>query len=874
MQKTENSKALAYKYFLNLTIPEEQKDLSIAVKKARTGLLNFIKFTKTDYEVNWHHELVCNEIDGFLKDPERKRLMLFVGPRRGKSEIVSRRLPAYAFGLDPDKQIIATSYGADLASSMNRDVQRIIDSTEYKLVFPDTFLNSRHVKHMSKGSYVRTSDNFEIVGHKGAYRSAGVGGGITGQGADLCFEAATKVLTKNGYTPISELKVGDWVWSFNHDTRKSELARVEAVRSRRVSDVVQVETSGGRKMLCTPNHPFWTEERGYTRAEYLKNDTVLIASGIPVSEKDDSNYKLLQLPQSIRKAEIRIREVFKKWKRRFLLRTNMFSCPPCCEEQTEVQNLWEACKEKDFRLLLKRLQAKSKNFKRYFVSCLQQKHKAVESHNKILFDDLQGLSPLHSNERQRESEVQRRNRQHLSSNISKDETFNKAEGQFSVYNLSASEEITYSSYRREQEEQQSEESHNTMSQLPYSAPQVYKDSISSVSEYSGDEVTVYDIQVERNHNFFAEDVLVHNCIIDDPLKDWKEAMSPVRKQAVYDWYTSTLYTRLSAEGKVIIVLTRWAEDDLAGRLLKEAEANPEADQWEVISLPEIFEGDNEHVHAMDPRSEGDLLWPSKYSAKNIAKVKASVGSKVWASLFQQQPTPGDGTTFKSQWFGYYKELPEFDYTMASWDCTFNDSSGSDFVAGTVWGVKGINKYLIYLVNERLSFTNTLKEILKTCVMFPDLRGTIIENKANGPAILSVIESKIPRILKYTPTDSKVARAEAVSPVFEAGQIFLPDMYYAKNRETMPWIAQLLPMFIDQFKAFPFGKNDDMVDSTVQFLLKDSSAPQWLQDLANQVDASAKSDKIVDAAVAELMGWDLDRIAAQNDPSSWHGKLGF
>lgn len=545
-----SNKALALQFLKNPNVKDETITLAKNIRKARRNLLDFVTFTKSDYQVNWHHKLMCDEIDDFLKDPNRKRLMVFVGPRRGKSEIISRRLPAYAFGLNPNLQIIATSYGADLASAMNRDVQRVMDSAEYKMVFPNSYLNSRNVKNMAKGSYIRTSDKFELVNNKGAYRSAGVGGAITGMGADL-------------------------------------------------------------------------------------------------------------------------------------------------------------------------------------------------------------------------------------------------------------------------------------------------------------------------------------AIIDDPLKDWKEAMSPVRKQAVYDWYTSTLYTRLSAEGKVILVLTRWAEDDLAGRLLKEAEANSESDQWEVISLPEMFDTDNPYVHPLDPRSEGDLLWPEKYNLSNITKVKNSVGSKVWASLFQQQPSPGDGTTFKSQWFKYYDELPEFDYKMASWDCTFNDSKGSDFVAGTVWGVKGANKYLLYVVNERLSFTNTLKEIIRVNLLFPDLKGTIIENKANGPAIISVIESKIPKVLKYTPTDSKVARAEAVSPSFEAGNIWLPNAYYKKNRERFPWMEKHLNSFIEQFKAFPFGKNDDMVDSTTQFLLKDGNTPQWLQDLANKIDehsTTIKPDEAIDASVAEIMGWDIQD--SSTDVTGWKGALGF
>ncbi len=150
-------------------------------KQATESLINFITFTKPDYETNWHHKLICDEIDNLL-DGEYELLIVSTPPRFGKSEIVSRRLPAYKLGKDPDSSIIACSYSADLSSRMNRDTQRIIDDPLYSLIFPDTKLNSSNVRTTAQGTYLRNSDIFEIVNHKGVYRSCGVGGGITGMG--------------------------------------------------------------------------------------------------------------------------------------------------------------------------------------------------------------------------------------------------------------------------------------------------------------------------------------------------------------------------------------------------------------------------------------------------------------------------------------------------------------------------------------------------------------------------------------------------------------------------------------------------------------------------------------------------------------------
>ena len=154
----------------------------LARRKARTNLLDFTLYTKPDYETNWHHRTIARAIDRVVSG-ELKRLMVFVMPRSGKSELLSRRLPAYFLGRNPTKHIIACSYSSGLASRMNRDVQRIMESTRYRALFPDARLATG--KDRGGASWARNSELFEVVEHGGSYRSAGVGTGITGMGADL-----------------------------------------------------------------------------------------------------------------------------------------------------------------------------------------------------------------------------------------------------------------------------------------------------------------------------------------------------------------------------------------------------------------------------------------------------------------------------------------------------------------------------------------------------------------------------------------------------------------------------------------------------------------------------------------------------------------
>jgi predicted phage terminase large subunit-like protein len=145
--------------------------------EACESLISFAKATKPDYQVNWHHGVTARYLDRFARG-EIRRLMVFMPPRHGKSELVSRRLPAYILGREPDARLIISSYSADLATAMSRDVQDIIESETYRAVFPDTRLPG-------KGSRKKATESlFEIEGHRGGIRAAGVGGGVTGMGAN------------------------------------------------------------------------------------------------------------------------------------------------------------------------------------------------------------------------------------------------------------------------------------------------------------------------------------------------------------------------------------------------------------------------------------------------------------------------------------------------------------------------------------------------------------------------------------------------------------------------------------------------------------------------------------------------------------------
>ena len=437
-------------------------------RAARQSLAHFILYTTPHYLMGWVHQEICEKLDKFLQDVEDKkspRLIICMPPRSGKSQIVSRAFPAYAFGRDPNTSIIATSYSADLSTRFSRDVQRYMDSDQYREVFPETRL-------AQKGEgYIRTAELFEVVGYQGTYRSTGVGGGITGMGCSI-------------------------------------------------------------------------------------------------------------------------------------------------------------------------------------------------------------------------------------------------------------------------------------------------------------------------------------LVVDDPLKDRRDANSETIRGTLWDWYTSTAYTRLTHGGGVIVMATRWHMDDLVGRLLENQKDG--GDKWEVINYPAIAEENELH------RKEGEALHPERYPLDALLKIKAAVGSNDWNALYQQHPVPSTGAIFKSDWFQYWDKLPNhFDATCMSWDMTFKGTDTSDFVVGQVWGRKDGAFYLIDQFRGQWSFVETVQQVVYATQKYPRIIRKLIEDKANGSAIIDALKDKVTGIVPITPHESKEARASAITPLFEAKNVYFPPP------ERFPWVKDLL---IPELLNFPAGAHDDMVDS--------------------------------------------------------------
>lgn len=445
---------------------------------SRRNLSDFTNYTKPDFIEGWFNRIIAKELQQFYFDVmagKQPRLIIQAPPRSGKSELFSRRFPAWAFGQNPNLQIIAASYSTDLASRMNRDVQRIIDSEEYQGVFPETTLNGKNIATVS-GQSLRNSEIFEIVGHAGAYRSAGVGAGITGMGADI-------------------------------------------------------------------------------------------------------------------------------------------------------------------------------------------------------------------------------------------------------------------------------------------------------------------------------------GIIDDPVKDAKEANSQTIRDAVWDWYTTTFYTRLSPKSGILLGMTRWHEDDLAGRLLREMDND--GDQWRIVSFPAIAECDEEY------RNEGEALHPERYDLERLTKIKKAVGSQAWNALYQQRPSSKGGDIIKGAWFKRYSVLPRMKRIIITADTAQKTKQHNDYSVLLVAGVGhdgGV--YALDLIRGKWEAPELEQKVSDVWNKYKSLgvHKVYVEDKSSGTSLIQNIQRKqrIPIEGVQVDTD-KYTRVLGVQGYIESGYIYLPN--------DAEWIEDFIKE-CEAFTATDSHKHDDQVDAMV------------------------------------------------------------
>lgn len=293
-------------------------------------------------------------------------------------------------------------------------------------------------------------------------------------------------------------------------------------------------------------------------------------------------------------------------------------------------------------------------------------------------------------------------------------------------------------------------------------------------------------------------------VVDDPLKP--QDVSEATLASCKRWWTETVPSRFGNQstGRRVIIMQRLHEEDLAGLVLREP-------GWEVLRLPMRYEP-GAHCRTsigQDWRTrEGELLDPIRFPEDVVARMEREMGSRVAAAQLQQRPAPAAGAIFLRKWFKHYREPPaRFDQYVQSWDCAFKDTDGSDFVCGQVWGVRGGEYYLLDQVHDRLDLPGTCEAILRMRRAWPKAVTILVEDKANGPAVIQTLGKRVSGLTAIEPEGGKLARANAVAPLYEAGNVWHP------GPDRASWVDGTE----EEMATFPFAAHDDRVDACSQAL---------------------------------------------------------
>ena len=310
-------------------------------------------------------------------------------------------------------------------------------------------------------------------------------------------------------------------------------------------------------------------------------------------------------------------------------------------------------------------------------------------------------------------------------------------------------------------------------------------------------------------------------IIDDPISNRAQADSKTYRDRAWDWWTDVASTRLAPGAPVVLILTRWHHDDLAGRLL----AAEDGHTWRVVNIPAQAVATSP---GLDPlgRAEGEYMVSARgRSRAQWDAIRVRSGPRTWASLYQGSPTPDVGGLFPvAGWARYDRALwvergdgsrvvpeagadPDVELVQ-SWDFTFKDTKGSDYVVGQVWMRRGPRAYLLDQVRRRAGFAESVQMMRDLTARWPQAVTKLVEDKANGPAILNAVRGQVGGLVPVEPEGSKYARAAAITPFTAARDVVLPDPLLV---DGTTWVTELT----EEARDFPAAAHDDTVDAMSQ-----------------------------------------------------------
>lgn len=311
--------------------------------------------------------------------------------------------------------------------------------------------------------------------------------------------------------------------------------------------------------------------------------------------------------------------------------------------------------------------------------------------------------------------------------------------------------------------------------------------------------------------------------LDDPIRNRKEAASEAYRRAIWEWYLYDIHSRLEPHGFIVLIMTRWHDDDLAGRIL----VSPEASRWTVVNLPALARDDD-----ILGRKRGAALWPDRFNQQMLQEKRLIMGD-AFEALYQGSPVSEQGAIFLSKWMQRYTTPADhYDLVVQSWDCANKATEISSYGVCTTWGVRRDRKAeLLHVFRRRMTYPELKLEAQargkRAAVVDRPADLILVEDKGNGIALIQDLRAcaDVPPIIAVEPDADKITRASNESIAYAAGNVLHPF----PNETNTVW----LPDFEHEMKTFPHAAYADQVDSVSQFL-------KWLRSQNLNIEGAAST----------------------------------
>lgn len=647
-------------------------------------------------------------IDAIMDTEHERYVIVNAPPQVGKSTYCGILLPFWITGMFPQWQVMYISYSDDFSTARGKDVR-----TLHNLFGPELF-GSRIDPDFTMAT------DWRVTGGRGGMLSVGVGGLITGRPGH-CFPGDTLVSTPDGPQRIDHLaQYGGMVWGYDHAVEEVVPRSIVAGASKGCKSLVEVEFTSGRVVHCTADHPIFVVGVGYVEAGLVE-----VGSKVRAVRND-----ALRCVREARDDEgLRVAEEAEDAQRQGVLQRGLRGGR--ATRRPALRPLQRAAVE-EAQVLLTGLSGGQQH--RHAPAPLPAVWNGISMEvqpTTVLHAGLRGSGALGADGGERQPALQ--GRHVVRELVQGDEASHLGEGRGLRY-LRSDNFTGGPPHQREGLRQQARQPHYPLQGTPHNAPQVECDAVVMVRPIRGSDVEVYDIQVEGTGNFFAEEVLVHNCIIiDDLIKNAQEAASAATKRTHLAEWDGTINRRVQPGGTVIIIATRWAEDDLSGALIERMkEPGYSGPQWEVIEFPAFAEpqdgvelSDDELLewHDIIGRKNGEVLdcrfsrIPNRAPEDFFTLARAGMDGFAWSCLYQQKPSAREGGMFPVENWQFYDiaELPEIDKQVRVWDLAATEGGG-DWTVGTLMGRSGDKFYVLDVQRFRKSAGGVQDEVKRVAAM--------------------------------------------------------------------------------------------------------------------------------------------------------------